>query len=59
MSEVVLMLEGNGLEERWEEWEKLEVIRNQEAQHMPKLLPEWDLESNSSFMQALELSGPR
>ena len=59
MSEVVLMLEGNGLEERWAEWEKLEVIRNQEALSMPRLPPGWNLDSNSSFMQALELSGPR
>ena len=59
MSEVVLMLEGNGLEERWAEWEKLEVLRNQETLHLPRLPPGWNLDSNSSFMQALELSGPR
>lgn len=59
MSEVVEMLEGNGLEERWAEWEKLEVIRNQEAQYMPRLPPGWELDSNSSFAHAIELSGPR
>lgn len=59
MSEVVLMLEGNGLEERWAEWEKLEVLRNQETLHLPRLPPGWNLDSHSSFMQALELSGPR
>ncbi|XP_024371644.1 LRR receptor kinase BAK1 isoform X2 [Physcomitrium patens] len=59
MSEVVNMLEGEGLEERWAEWEQREVQRNQEALDMPHLPVGWNLDSNSSFMQALELSGPR
>ncbi|KAL7584641.1 hypothetical protein Lser_V15G46053 [Lactuca serriola] len=33
MSEVVKMLEGDGLEERWEEWQKEEIFR-QEFRHM-------------------------
>lgn len=33
MSEVVKMLEGDGLEERWEEWQKEEIYR-QEFRHM-------------------------
>lgn len=29
MSDVVRMLEGDGLAERWEEWQKVEVVRIQ------------------------------
>ncbi|KAG6490194.1 hypothetical protein ZIOFF_051479 [Zingiber officinale] len=36
MSEVVRMLEGEGLAERWEEWEQVEVTRRQEYERMQR-----------------------
>ncbi|XP_062225817.1 LRR receptor kinase SERK2 isoform X1 [Phragmites australis] len=56
MSEVVRMLEGDGLAERWEEWQKVEVIR-QEAELAPRH-NEWIVESTYN-LRAVELSGPR
>ncbi|ONK75478.1 uncharacterized protein A4U43_C03F17280 [Asparagus officinalis] len=57
MSEVVRMLEGDGLAERWEEWQKVEVFRQDldMAQHHN---PEWILDSTDN-LPAVELSGPR
>jgi somatic embryogenesis receptor kinase 1 len=57
MSEVVRMLEGDGLAERWEEWQKVEVVR-QEVElglHRPS---EWIVDSTDN-LHAVELSGPR
>ncbi|ONK65224.1 uncharacterized protein A4U43_C07F34950 [Asparagus officinalis] len=56
MSEVVRMLEGDGLAERWEEWQKVEVVRQDfdMAQHHPG----WVLDSTEN-LQAEMLSGPR
>ncbi|XP_018675199.2 LRR receptor kinase BAK1 isoform X2 [Musa acuminata AAA Group] len=57
MSEVVRMLEGDGLAERWEEWQKVEVVRQEEMvpRHQTN---EWILDSTDN-LRAVELSGPR
>lgn len=57
MSEVVRMLEGDGLAERWEEWQKVEVIR-QEAERAPRQHNDWIVDSTYN-LNAVELSGPR
>ncbi|CAL5068236.1 unnamed protein product [Urochloa decumbens] len=57
MSEVVRMLEGDGLAERWEEWQKVEVIR-QEAERAPRQPNDWIVDSTYN-LNAVELSGPR
>ncbi|ONK60766.1 uncharacterized protein A4U43_C08F22390 [Asparagus officinalis] len=57
MSEVVRMLEGDGLAERWEEWQKVEVVR-QEVEMAPHCNSEWILDSTDN-LHAVELSGPR
>ena len=36
MSEVVRMLEGEGLAERWEEWQHVEVTRRQEYERLQR-----------------------
>ncbi|CAL4887128.1 unnamed protein product [Urochloa decumbens] len=56
MSEVVRMLEGDGLAERWDEWQKVEVVR-QEAELAP-LRNDWIVDSTYN-LRAVELSGPR
>lgn len=38
MSEVVRMLEGEGLAERWEEWQHIEVTRRQEYERLQREL---------------------
>ncbi|XP_050206239.1 LRR receptor kinase BAK1-like [Mercurialis annua] len=57
MAEVVRMLEGDGLAERWEEWQKVEVVR-QENDLAPSRSSEWILDSTEN-LHAVELSGPR
>ncbi|TXG60573.1 hypothetical protein EZV62_015146 [Acer yangbiense] len=57
MSEVVRMLEGDGLAERWDEWQKLEVVR-QELELAPTQNSEWIVHSTEN-LHAVELSGPR
>nr|TKR78703.1 hypothetical protein D5086_0000280190 [Populus alba] len=57
MSEVVRMLEGDGLAERWEEWQKVEVVR-QDLDLAPCQNSEWLLDSTEN-LHAVELSGPR
>ncbi|GMP26280.1 hypothetical protein CsSME_00002784 [Camellia sinensis var. sinensis] len=57
MSEVVRMLEGDGLAERWEEWQKVEVDRH-EIEMGPPRNSEWILDSTEN-LHAFELSGPR
>ncbi|KAJ7012126.1 BRASSINOSTEROID INSENSITIVE 1-associated receptor kinase 1 [Populus alba] len=57
MSEVVRMLEGDGLAERWEEWQKEEVFR-QEFNHTHHANTNWIVDS-SSHIPPDELSGPR
>lgn len=57
MTEVVRMLEGEGLAERWEEWQQLEVIRRQEYASLPRRF-EWT-EDSTYNQEAMELSEPR
>ncbi|KAI5582335.1 hypothetical protein POPTR_007G082400v4 [Populus trichocarpa] len=57
MSEVVRMLEGDGLAERWEEWQKVEVV-HQDIDLAPSRNSEWLLDSTDN-LHAVELSGPR
>nr|XP_023911282.1 BRASSINOSTEROID INSENSITIVE 1-associated receptor kinase 1-like [Quercus suber] len=59
MSEVVRMLEGDGLAERWEEWQKEEMFRQDfNSMHNPNAA--WILDNNStSQIPPDELSGPR
>ncbi|XP_024976172.1 somatic embryogenesis receptor kinase 1 [Cynara cardunculus var. scolymus] len=57
MSDVVRMLEGDGLAERWDEWQKVEVLR-QEVDLAPHPNSDWILDSTEN-LHAVELSGPR
>ncbi|KAL3678912.1 hypothetical protein R1sor_021868 [Riccia sorocarpa] len=58
MSEVVHMLEGDGLSERWEQWEKMELVRQRELTLGPNCKFEW-IEDSTGNMEAVELSGGR
>ncbi|KAG1342437.1 putative LRR receptor kinase BAK1 [Cocos nucifera] len=57
MLEVVRMLEGDGLAERWEEWQQVEVVRH-EMEMIPTRGSEWIVDSTDN-LHAVELSGPR
>ncbi|KAG6752301.1 hypothetical protein POTOM_044524 [Populus tomentosa] len=57
MSDVVRMLEGDGLAERWDEWQKVEVLR-QEVELAPHPSSDWIVDSTEN-LHAVELSGPR
>lgn len=58
MAEVLRMLEGDGLAERWEAWQKAEVDRCQSTEVIPQRY--FDLvEDSSLILEAVELSGPR
>ncbi|GFS46740.1 somatic embryogenesis receptor-like kinase 2 [Actinidia rufa] len=57
MSDVVRMLEGDGLAEKWDEWQKVEVLR-QEVELAPHPNSDWILDSTEN-LHAVELSGPR
>ncbi|KAL4557671.1 hypothetical protein LXL04_035857 [Taraxacum kok-saghyz] len=57
MADVVRMLEGDGLAERWDEWQKVEVLRH-ELDLMPLPNSDWILDSTDN-LHAVELSGPR
>ncbi|GAB4861037.1 Somatic embryoproteinsis receptor kinase 1 [Ancistrocladus abbreviatus] len=57
MSEVVRMLEGDGLAERWDEWQKVEILR-QEVELTPHTNSDWIVDSTDN-LHAVELSGPR
>lgn len=57
MSEVVRMLEGDGLAEKWDEWQKVEVLR-QEVEMSSHPTSDWILDSTDN-LHAVELSGPR
>ncbi|KAL6493146.1 Somatic embryogenesis receptor kinase 2 [Orobanche gracilis] len=57
MSEVVRMLEGDGLAERWDEWQKVEILR-QDVELAPHLASDWIVDSTEN-LHAVELSGPR
>lgn len=57
MSEVVRMLEGEGLAERWEEWQQVEVSRRQES---VRVQMRFDWGDDSLYNpEAMELSGAR
>ncbi|GAB2284896.1 hypothetical protein Dimus_019349 [Dionaea muscipula] len=57
MSEVVRMLEGEGLAERWEEWQHVEVTRRQEYERIQR---RFDWGEDSIYNQdAIELSAGR
>ncbi|XP_038983263.1 LRR receptor kinase SERK2 isoform X1 [Phoenix dactylifera] len=57
MSEVVRMLEGEGLAERWEEWQQTEVSRREESE---RLQMRFDWGDDSLYNpEAIELSGAR
>uniref|UniRef100_A0A5B6ZM96 non-specific serine/threonine protein kinase n=2 Tax=Davidia involucrata TaxID=16924 RepID=A0A5B6ZM96_DAVIN len=58
MSDVVRMLEGDGLAERWEEWQKEEMFR-QELNHTHHPNTEWIIADSTSNIRPDELSGPR
>lgn len=57
MSEVVRMLEGDGLAERWEEWQGVEVSQIG-TDHIPTRPSEWIVDSTYA-LQPDVLSGPR
>lgn len=57
MSEVVRMLEGDGLAERWEEWQKVEVVRIQ-TELTTRQVSNMYIDSIYN-LPAIELSGPR
>ncbi|KAG7976347.1 hypothetical protein I3843_06G144600 [Carya illinoinensis] len=57
MSDVVRMLEGDGLAERWEEWQKEDVLR-QDFNNMALPNASWIIDS-ASHIPPDELSGPR
>ncbi|KAK0589066.1 hypothetical protein LWI29_009168 [Acer saccharum] len=57
MSEVVRMLEGDGLAEKWEEWQKEEINR-QDFSHTHQVNNTWIVDSTSHIAPD-ELSGPR
>lgn len=57
MSDVVRMLEGDGLAERWDEWQKVEVLR-QELDLVPHSTSDWIVDSTEN-LHAIQLSGPR
>ncbi|EYU23969.1 hypothetical protein MIMGU_mgv11b0042751mg, partial [Erythranthe guttata] len=57
MSEVVRMLEGEGLTERWQLWQHVEITRMQEYDRLQR---RFDWGENSIYNQdAIELSGGR
>nr|ADO86982.1 SERK3A [Nicotiana benthamiana] len=58
MSEVVRMLEGDGLAERWEEWQKEEMFR-QDYNHVHQPHTDWIIADSTSNIRPDELSGPR
>lgn len=57
MAEVVSMLQGIGLAERWAEWEQLEQVRVQEFSLMPHKFM-WAEDSNHD-QEAIQLSQAR
>ncbi|XP_022725620.1 BRASSINOSTEROID INSENSITIVE 1-associated receptor kinase 1-like isoform X2 [Durio zibethinus] len=58
MAEVVRMLEGDGLAERWDEWQKEEMIRQEfNLTHHPNA--NWIVADSTSHIPPDELSGPR
>ncbi|KAJ8572540.1 hypothetical protein K7X08_009051 [Anisodus acutangulus] len=58
MSEVVRMLEGDGLAERWEEWQEDEMFR-QDFNHAHHPHTDWIIADSTYNLRPDELSGPR
>ncbi|KAG4934777.1 hypothetical protein JHK85_049696 [Glycine max] len=58
MSEVVRMLEGEGLAERWEEWQHVEVNTRQDYERLQRRM-NWGEDSVYNNQDAVELSGGR
>lgn len=58
MAEVVRMLVGEGLAERWEEWQQVEGLRRHDYETMPQRLAEW-VEDSTINQEAIELSAGR
>ncbi|XP_078174355.1 LRR receptor kinase SERK2-like isoform X2 [Carex rostrata] len=60
MSEVVRMLEGEGLAERWEEWQQVEVTRRQELELLQlRQRLDWGGDDSVFNLEAIQLSGGR
>ncbi|KAF8399730.1 hypothetical protein HHK36_015601 [Tetracentron sinense] len=58
MSEVVRMLEGDGLAEKWEASMKVETPRFRSSENPPQRYSDF-IEESSLVVEAMELSGPR
>lgn len=58
MSEVVRMLEGDGLAERWEEWQKEEIFRQDYNQAHNQNF-DWIIPDSTYNISNEQLSGPR
>ncbi|KAK7363164.1 hypothetical protein VNO77_05295 [Canavalia gladiata] len=58
MSEVVEMLEGNGLAEKWDQWQKEEMTPEKFNDYSHQYMP-WILIDSTSCIPPSELSGPR
>ncbi|KAK4271229.1 hypothetical protein QN277_019952 [Acacia crassicarpa] len=57
MSEVVRMLEGDGLAEKWDQWQKDEMHRRDNQTLLPS--HSWPIADSASHIPPDELSGPR
>ncbi|KAK6160208.1 hypothetical protein DH2020_003589 [Rehmannia glutinosa] len=58
MSEVLRMLEGDGLAEKWEQSQNVETPRYRSLEHPPQRYSDY-IEESSLVVEAMELSGPR
>lgn len=58
MSEVLKMLEGDGLAERWEASQRIETPRFRSCENPPQRYSDY-IEESSLIVEAMELSGPR
>lgn len=58
MSEVLRMLEGDGLAEKWEQSQKVETPKYRSFEHPPQKYSDY-IEESSLVVEAMELSGPR
>ncbi|CAM8956161.1 unnamed protein product [Rhodiola kirilowii] len=58
MSEVLKMLEGDGLAEKWEASQKMETPRLRSLEKTPKRYSDY-IDESSLVVEAMELSGPR
>ena len=58
MSEVLRMLEGDGLAEKWEASQTIETPRFRTFEHIPQRYSDY-IEESSLVVEAMELSSPR